>query len=189
MCLCILSDCHDKQLLCVYMVLTVCFLSRRRSAFCEVGTEVLYIILVKQRLQVFKAQPWLPAVCHHGGLGLNPGETVWDLWWTKWQWDTIWSEYCGFPLQYNSTKARCSPSTTHYCYRSERREKPKNLQKTIHFVTRGTLDSKIHSSIFMNCWNIVYFVGLVLELSLWICAPKFNFEGKLQVFFISVTDA
>jgi hypothetical protein len=30
--------------------------------------------------------------------GLTPGHSVWDLWWTKWQWDRIFSEYFGIPL-------------------------------------------------------------------------------------------
>jgi hypothetical protein len=27
-----------------------------------------------------------------------PGQSVLDLWWTKWHWDTIFPEYLGFPL-------------------------------------------------------------------------------------------
>jgi hypothetical protein len=23
---------------------------------------------------------------------------MWDLWWTKWQWDNFFSQYFGFPL-------------------------------------------------------------------------------------------
>jgi hypothetical protein len=30
---------------------------------------------------------------------------VWDLWWTKWQWDGFFSEFFGFPCQYHSTVA------------------------------------------------------------------------------------
>jgi hypothetical protein len=30
---------------------------------------------------------------------------MWDLWWTKWHWDRLFSEYCGFPLSISSTGA------------------------------------------------------------------------------------
>jgi hypothetical protein len=26
------------------------------------------------------------------------GQSMWDLWWTKWHWDRLFSEYFGFPL-------------------------------------------------------------------------------------------
>ena len=31
-----------------------------------------------------------------------------DLWWIKWHWDRIFSEYFGFPLLYRSTNAAYS---------------------------------------------------------------------------------
>jgi hypothetical protein len=31
-------------------------------------------------------------------LGFSPGQSVWDLWWTKWQWDGFISKFFGFPL-------------------------------------------------------------------------------------------
>jgi hypothetical protein len=27
-----------------------------------------------------------------------PGQSMWDLWWTKWHWDRLFSEFFGFPL-------------------------------------------------------------------------------------------
>jgi hypothetical protein len=27
-----------------------------------------------------------------------PGQSIWDLWWTKWHWDRFFPEYFGFPL-------------------------------------------------------------------------------------------
>jgi hypothetical protein len=30
---------------------------------------------------------------------------MWELWWTKWQWDRFFSEYFGFPCQFHSTGA------------------------------------------------------------------------------------
>ena len=34
----------------------------------------------------------------NGGPGSIPGQSMWDLWWTKWQWDRFFLEYFGFPL-------------------------------------------------------------------------------------------
>jgi hypothetical protein len=30
-------------------------------------------------------------------------KSMWDLWWTKWQWDRFFPEYFGFPCQFHST--------------------------------------------------------------------------------------
>jgi hypothetical protein len=27
-----------------------------------------------------------------------PGQSMWDLWWTKWHWDRFFPEYFGYPL-------------------------------------------------------------------------------------------
>jgi hypothetical protein len=32
------------------------------------------------------------------GPGLIQGPSVWNLWWTKWQWDRFHSKCFGFPL-------------------------------------------------------------------------------------------
>ena len=34
---------------------------------------------------------------HCGHPGLIPAQCMWDLWWTKWYWDRLFSEYIGFP--------------------------------------------------------------------------------------------
>jgi hypothetical protein len=31
-------------------------------------------------------------------MGSIPGQSMWDLWWTKWHWDRFFPEYFGFPL-------------------------------------------------------------------------------------------
>jgi len=36
-----------------------------------------------------------------------PGRSMWVLWWTKWQWDRVFSEYFGSPCQNNSISASC----------------------------------------------------------------------------------
>jgi hypothetical protein len=35
-------------------------------------------------------------------MGSRPGQSVWDLWWTKWHWDRFFSESISFPFQYDS---------------------------------------------------------------------------------------
>jgi hypothetical protein len=35
---------------------------------------------------------------HSGGPRLIPGQSIWDLWWTEWQWERFSSEYFGFLL-------------------------------------------------------------------------------------------
>jgi hypothetical protein len=32
------------------------------------------------------------------GPGSIPGQSMWDLWWTKWHWDRFCPEYFGFSL-------------------------------------------------------------------------------------------
>jgi hypothetical protein len=41
------------------------------------------------------AQAVSPA-SHRGGPGSIPGQSMWDLWWTKWHWDMFFPEYFGF---------------------------------------------------------------------------------------------
>jgi hypothetical protein len=38
--------------------------------------------------------------CHSTG-GSSPGQVMWDLWWTKWHWGQVFSEYFGFPCQFS----------------------------------------------------------------------------------------
>ena len=47
----------------------------------------------------------LPA-SHRGGPGSISGQSVWDLWWTKWHWDRYFPKYFGFPLSFSFH--RCS---------------------------------------------------------------------------------
>jgi len=35
---------------------------------------------------------------HRGGLSSIPGQSVWNLWWTKWHYDRFLSQHFGFPL-------------------------------------------------------------------------------------------
>ena len=49
---------------------------------------------------------WAPSF-HRGYPGLFPGQSVLDLWWTKWHWDTSVSSTSIFRCQYCSTTAPC----------------------------------------------------------------------------------
>jgi hypothetical protein len=48
---------------------------------------------------------------HCGGPGSRPGPSMWDLWWTKWHWDSFFSEFFGFPLSVSFH--RRSPNSYH----------------------------------------------------------------------------
>jgi len=39
----------------------------------------------------------LTPVCHHGGPGIIPGWSMWDLCWAKWQWDRFFTQNFSFP--------------------------------------------------------------------------------------------
>jgi hypothetical protein len=36
---------------------------------------------------------------------LFPGQSIWDFWWTKWQWDRSFSKFLSFPCECHSTVA------------------------------------------------------------------------------------
>jgi hypothetical protein len=38
-----------------------------------------------------------------GGLGSNPGQSLWDLWLVECHWDRFFSDYIGFPQSYQFT--------------------------------------------------------------------------------------
>jgi hypothetical protein len=40
----------------------------------------------------------LSSAPHRGGPGSRPGQSMWDLWCTKWHWDRVFSEFFCFPL-------------------------------------------------------------------------------------------
>ena len=40
----------------------------------------------------------LSPVFHRGRSDLLPGQFMWDLWWSKWRWDSFFFKYFNFPL-------------------------------------------------------------------------------------------
>jgi hypothetical protein len=55
--------------------------------------------------------------------GFDPGgQSMWDLWWTKWHWDRVFSEYFGFLLSISFH--RCSITM-------EKQKKPHHLHHRV----------------------------------------------------------
>jgi len=48
---------------------------------------------------------WLSPTFQHRDVGLIPGQSEWDLWWTKWLWDRFCWSTSVLPCQCFSTKA------------------------------------------------------------------------------------
>jgi hypothetical protein len=48
---------------------------------------------------------------HRGSPGSRPGQSMWDLWLTKWHWERFFSEFFGFPLSISFH--RRSPNSYH----------------------------------------------------------------------------
>jgi hypothetical protein len=47
----------------------------------------------------------LVTASQRGGPGSCPGQSMWDLWWIKWQWDSLFLWVVRFPRPYHSTVA------------------------------------------------------------------------------------
>jgi len=45
-------------------------------------------------------QPLTMAASHHGSLGSIPGQSICDVWWTKWHWDSFSLNTAVFPCMY-----------------------------------------------------------------------------------------
>jgi hypothetical protein len=80
-----------------------------QSSYWRIGRCSLYNLIwlsqhgfVKQVL----CQTISRSASHRGGPGSRPGQSVWDLWWTKWHWDTFFNEFFGFPLSVSSFHQR-----------------------------------------------------------------------------------
>ena len=88
---------------------------RKTCVYCAVRTGSLHFITTNF---------WLP------------GQSMWDLWWTKWQWDRFFSQYIGFPL---------SVSLHQFSYQKDKRAKPGNRSKC------NALSEMMIMMIFSNC--------------------------------------
>jgi hypothetical protein len=52
----------------------------------------------KKQEREFSGRAMRSPASHRVGPGSFPGQSVWDLWWTKWRWDRFLSVFFGFPL-------------------------------------------------------------------------------------------
>jgi hypothetical protein len=70
----------------------------------EEGSELRQFYGIRLEAQNTAVTP--AEVSHRGGPGSRPGQSMWNLWWTKWHWDRFFSEFFGFPQSiYLSTVA------------------------------------------------------------------------------------
>jgi hypothetical protein len=60
------------------------FVTEKQGAYCEVQTN----------LSISGSHS------HHGGPHLTPSLSIWDLWWTRWHKDRVFSEYFEFPQSF-----------------------------------------------------------------------------------------
>jgi hypothetical protein len=65
----------------------------------------LHLFTLKSQLGRAMAQA-VSRTSHRGGLGSIPGQSIWDLWFTKWRWDRFFPECSCFPLSFSFH--RCS---------------------------------------------------------------------------------
>jgi hypothetical protein len=62
-------------------------------------TQHLMVFTATNLLTVHLLQSYNEYIFGHiTTMGLNPGQPMWDLWWTKWHWGRFPSKYFGFPL-------------------------------------------------------------------------------------------
>jgi hypothetical protein len=73
---------------------------RFNSAFYIIYTMHLVIDLLtptnRHSKYIYRGRTMAQA-SHRGGPGSITGQSMWDLWWTKWHWDRLFPEYFGFP--------------------------------------------------------------------------------------------
>jgi hypothetical protein len=69
---------------------------------------------------------------HSDSLGSRPGQSIWDLWWTKWPLERVYSKYFGFHLSVSSPQR----STLMFAFISNISEEEKMAQ-------HGELSTKV----------------------------------------------
>jgi hypothetical protein len=57
------------------------------------GQYTSFLFYVTQGLRPCHGWGLQSPASHRGG----PGQSMWDMWWTKWHWDRFFSEFFGFP--------------------------------------------------------------------------------------------
>ena len=67
---------------------------------------------------MYMAVPWLQSQASHcRGTGSIPQQSTWDLWWIKWHWNRLFSEYFRFPMSgIIATMLHTHISLTYQCH-------------------------------------------------------------------------
>jgi len=66
----------------------------KQCVFYEVGVGFMSVVYANLMLRLGSQSP----AFRLGGRGSIPGQSTWDLWWTKWHWYRFFPEYFGFSL-------------------------------------------------------------------------------------------
>jgi hypothetical protein len=86
----------------VHFNATLCILPlKTRFGVAIISAASITICNNSHLITCILAVPWLRRLVadyHRGGPGSIAGQSMWDLWWTKWHWDRFFSKYFGFPL-------------------------------------------------------------------------------------------
>jgi hypothetical protein len=70
----------------------------KRSIFTKFGMYVMPLYVIKiyvRKVSDFGLSNVFVRLCQPG---LRPGQSMWDLWWTRWHCNRLFSEFFGFPL-------------------------------------------------------------------------------------------
>jgi hypothetical protein len=58
----------------------------------------VFLLILWSEIRSRRDSAGLATATHRKGLSLIPGQSMWDLWWEKWNWDRFFSEHIWFPL-------------------------------------------------------------------------------------------
>jgi hypothetical protein len=78
------------------------------SCRCGKSSDYQLLAMVTVNGTKYWLQQLLLAHIRYAGLGSRPVQYVWDLWWTKWQWDRFSSEFFGLFLSIASRRGSLS---------------------------------------------------------------------------------
>jgi len=103
---------EQTAIISLYSINWLVFITETECVYCAVRTGPIWLIII------FGSLAW-----QRGGLCSNQSQSVWELWWTKWQWDGVSPITSVSPCQYNSTKAPYWSSSTRLSYQKHKRPK------------------------------------------------------------------
>jgi hypothetical protein len=137
---------EQTAIISLYSINWLVFITEMESVYCAVRTESLTIVQFNFRLSM--DVPWLRRLV----AGLSPrrlgsiaGQSMWDLWWTKWHCDRLFSQYVGFLLSVSFHQCSTLIFTQLLLAEVQMGEVWKPSKKQCSFGTRGALDRKVFS--------------------------------------------